>query len=87
MPDGDLRLNANLLRDESEFNKPLCTYNSETGECPKVVLNRGCTTEFQYCINGWTCKYYCKHDLVYNPKSSQCQRLHSCYKSMLESDL
>ena len=82
-----MHLHAQLIMDPSEFNKPECIYNQETGQCPQEDLNNGCAKKFSYCMNGWTCNYFCKDDLVYNSKSKRCQSLQSCHKSMLEGEL
>lgn len=77
-------MNAKLLRDPSEFNKPKCTFNP-TGEClqSREEVNGSCKKNFSYCSNGWSCDYYCKEDLVYNAKANHCQDFLSCQKSMM----
>ena len=75
---------AKIKHDVSEFNKPMC-HREESGVCPEnrpkpITCDKN---EFESCINGWTCTYYCSEELqVYNSKMNRCEEAHVCYESM-----
>ena len=77
-------MNAKLKHDVSEFNRPMCEME-DSGVCPEkrpkpITCDKN---EFESCINGWTCTYYCSEDLhVYNSKMNRCEEAHVCYESM-----
>ena len=75
---------ARIKHDVSKFNMPMCQME-ESGECPekRPQPNTCDSYEFEYCINGWTCTYYCSEFLqVYNSKMNRCEEAHLCYESM-----
>ena len=76
-------MNARLKYDRREFNRPMC-YMDESGECSDEPISTSCEkSEFTYCLNGWTCHYYCAGERqVYNSRDNLCQDLQSCHKSM-----
>merc|ERR1712241_1144320 len=76
-------MNARLKYDRREFNRPMC-YMDESGECSDEPISTSCEkSEFTYCLNGWTCHYYCTGERqVYNSRDNLCQDLQSCHKSM-----
>ena len=76
-------MRAKLKHDRSEFNRPMC-YMMPDGVCQQEIHGKTCeTNEFEYCINGWNCHYFCndmKH--VYNSRLNTCQDSKLCQKTM-----
>ena len=80
------KLQTDILKDPSEFNKPNCLYHDD-GNCPDNLLskNQACPTKFVKCYKGWQCEFVCKNNTeVYNYKSNNCQEQFACQKSMRE---